>query len=177
MVTTTHKQHTTDRTVTQTTTPPSTETSKPRLKTVLVSLDSIPKPKDSAAFSHEVLASLQHLNLMPDSHIILSHVIPIDLFTVDIKSDRPFVETHEIQEQALADLQQLQANLPCASSVEVLQGDPAEEILRLANIHHADLIVMGCRGLTGVERILSRSVSGQVVEEASCSVWVVKPIA
>ncbi len=171
MVTTTHKQQTTDRTVTKAT------TRNPRLTTVLVSLDSIPNAnsKTKDAFSYEVLASLQHLNLRPDSRIILSHIIPIDPFTVDIKSDRPFVETHEIQEQALADLQMLQDKLPCASSVEVTQGDPAEEILRLAKIHHADLIVMGCRGLTGVERILSRSVSAQVVEEASCSVWVVKP--
>ena len=50
-----------------------------------------------------------------------------------------------------------------------------EEILRLANIYQVDLIILGTRGLKGVERILKDSVSGQVVAEASCSVLVVHP--
>ncbi|MGA9377200.1 MAG: universal stress protein, partial [Phormidium sp.] len=48
-------------------------------------------------------------------------------------------------------------------------------IIRLANIHHADLIIIGSRGLTGLKRILERSVSSQVVEDAPCSVLLVKP--
>jgi nucleotide-binding universal stress UspA family protein len=55
-------------------------------------------------------------------------------------------------------------------------GDVAEEIVRLANIYKADLIVIGCRGLTGLKRILEGSVSSQVVGEAVCSVLVVKGI-
>jgi nucleotide-binding universal stress UspA family protein len=61
-----------------------------------------------------------------------------------------------------------------ASEIELVTGDPAEEIIRLANIYKADLIVIGSRGLTGMNRIVQGSVSGQVVEEAHCSVFVVK---
>jgi nucleotide-binding universal stress UspA family protein len=53
-------------------------------------------------------------------------------------------------------------------------GNPAEEIIRLASIYEADLIVLGSRGLTGVNRILKGSVSSQVVSEAPCTVMVVK---
>ncbi|HEY9644886.1 MAG TPA: universal stress protein, partial [Chroococcidiopsis sp.] len=70
--------------------------------------------------------------------------------------------------------QPYQAVLPCPSEVEVTSGDPAEEIVRLAHIHNADLIVMGSRGLTGLSRVLQGSVSGQVVADAPCSVLVVK---
>ena len=55
-----------------------------------------------------------------------------------------------------------------------MSGDPAEEILRLANIYEADLIAIGCRGLTGLKRILEGSVSAEVVAEAPCSVLVVR---
>ncbi|NJM40450.1 MAG: universal stress protein, partial [Anaerolineae bacterium] len=72
-------------------------------------------------------------------------------------------------------LQAHQAQLTCPSELEVVAGDPAEEIVRLANIHQADLIVIGNRGLTGVNRILQGSVSSQVVGDAHCSVMVVKP--
>lgn len=65
--------------------------------------------------------------------------------------------------------------MPVDSHLELVNGDPAEEIIRLANIHKADLIVIGSRGLTGMTRIVQGSVSSQVVEEAHCSVLVVKP--
>ncbi|MBC6435836.1 universal stress protein, partial [Nostoc sp. HG1] len=42
-------------------------------------------------------------------------------------------------------------------------------------IYKTDLIIIGSRGLMGMKRIVQGSVSSQVVEEANCSVLVVKP--
>ncbi|MFM6456178.1 MAG: universal stress protein, partial [Planktothrix sp.] len=67
-----------------------------------------------------------------------------------------------------------QDQLDCQTEIEIVVGDPAEEIIRLANIYKADLIIIGSRGLTGVKRIVEGSVSSLVVSEANCSVWVVK---
>jgi nucleotide-binding universal stress UspA family protein len=44
----------------------------------------------------------------------------------------------------------------------------------LAHIYHCDLIALGCRGLTGVSRIIQGSVSDRVFAEAPCSVLVVR---
>ena len=54
------------------------------------------------------------------------------------------------------------------------QGAPAEEILRAAERHRADLIVMGSKGLTGLDRYLLGSVSRKVARHAPCSVLVVR---
>lgn len=54
------------------------------------------------------------------------------------------------------------------------QGFPAEEILRAAERHRADLIVMGSKGLTGLDRYLLGSVSRKVARHAPCSVLVVR---
>lgn len=54
------------------------------------------------------------------------------------------------------------------------EGAPAEEILRAAERHRADLIVMGSKGLTGLDRYLLGSVSRKVARHASCSVLVVR---
>ena len=54
-------------------------------------------------------------------------------------------------------------------------GKAAEEILGLAREIGADLIIIGSKGLTGVERLVVGSVSEQVVRQAGCSVEVARP--
>lgn len=53
-------------------------------------------------------------------------------------------------------------------------GNPADEILKVAETHEADLIVTGAKGLGAVGRFLLGSVSTRVVQHASCSVLVVR---
>jgi nucleotide-binding universal stress UspA family protein len=54
------------------------------------------------------------------------------------------------------------------------EGDPAEEILRLAATLHCRLIVMGSHGRTGLGRLLTGSVAEDVLRRAGCPVLVVK---
>ena len=53
-------------------------------------------------------------------------------------------------------------------------GRPAEEIIKAAAAQHADLIVMGAKGLGAIARFLLGSVSTRVVQHSSCSVLVVR---
>jgi nucleotide-binding universal stress UspA family protein len=54
------------------------------------------------------------------------------------------------------------------------EGDPAAQILRVAQETNCDLIVMGSHGRTGLDRLLMGSVAEQVVRRASCPVLTVK---
>lgn len=58
---------------------------------------------------------------------------------------------------------------------QVLTGYPAEEILKLADSLHADMIVMGTHGRTGFDRIIFGSVAEKVVKTATCPVLTIKP--
>lgn len=53
-------------------------------------------------------------------------------------------------------------------------GDPAAEILRVAQTIKPDLIVMGTHGRTGLGRLLMGSVAEQVVRRAPCPVVTVR---
>jgi nucleotide-binding universal stress UspA family protein len=53
-------------------------------------------------------------------------------------------------------------------------GKPAPEILMLAQEIGADTIIVGTKGLTGVERMVLGSVAETVVREAGCSVEVAR---
>ena len=53
-------------------------------------------------------------------------------------------------------------------------GKPAEEIMKVASKQHADLILMGAKGLGAIARFLLGSVSTRVVQHANCAVLVVR---
>lgn len=130
---------------------------------------------DASEQADIIVETLQSLLLQAATKVILAHVIPPSEVGGEWAADRPHNPSEEFPYIHLEkQLQAYQANLSCASQIEIVSGDPAAEIVRLANIHAAELIVIGSRGLTGVSRILQGSVSGQVVEEAPCSVLVVK---
>jgi len=65
---------------------------------------------------------------------------------------------------------------PSGVSVEYLLagGDTAQEILRVAQEHNCDLIVMGTHGRTGLTRLLTGSTAEKVMRHAFCSVLVTK---
>lgn len=136
------------------------------LKSVLVALD-------GSQLSAQIIQSLKQLQLTPSTTVVLSHVISSNGREADPMADRPHPNSQELLYQDL-ERQFEQADLNCKSEIEIVAGDPADEIVRLANIHQADLIVIGNRGLTGFDRVVQGSVSSQVVENAPCSVLVVK---
>ncbi|HEX2687414.1 MAG TPA: universal stress protein [Kofleriaceae bacterium] len=83
-------------------------------------------------------------------------------------------------QQALTD--EVAAELKAASITDRVHffvhariGKPAREILELAREVGADLIIIGSKGATGVERLVLGSVSEKVVREASCTVEVARP--
>jgi nucleotide-binding universal stress UspA family protein len=60
------------------------------------------------------------------------------------------------------------------AEVRVLEGDPAEAILREAEEVRADLIVMGRSGRSGLGRLLLGSVVEAVMRQAHCPVLTVR---
>lgn len=62
-----------------------------------------------------------------------------------------------------------------ASSEHVLtEGPPAEAIVKYSEDQGADMIIMGSRGRTGIQRILLGSVAARVVHLAHCPVLIVR---
>ena len=62
-----------------------------------------------------------------------------------------------------------------AAGGKMLRGHVRSAILDAAEKWPADMILLGCRGRTGVKRVLLGSVSDQVACQAHCSVLIVRP--
>lgn len=132
---------------------------------------------DNTAFDQTIMAAVRQISLSPQANVVLIHVLPYAEDAAGQDVSRPLPPDHDfphsqIEQHLRTCADQLAAGSP---QVEVVQGEADTEIIRLANIHSADLVVLGSRGLTGVNRILAGSVSSRVVEEAPCTVMVVKP--
>ena len=61
----------------------------------------------------------------------------------------------------------------CEAEVEILEGNPAEQIVELARARNAPLIVVGSRGLGAVTGALLGSVSSAIIHRADRPVLVV----
>ncbi|MDJ0554935.1 MAG: universal stress protein [Microcoleaceae cyanobacterium MO_207.B10] len=140
------------------------------LKTIILALENSPSDLEL------IIYVVTELQLKLETTVVLSHVVATENNDLDNLADRPQIDVEEIPYLAIEkQLKLYQEKFPCQTKLEIIVGDPSEEIIRLSNIYNADLIVIGSRGLKGINRILKGSVSSQVVPEATCSVLVVKP--
>ncbi|SDN10039.1 Nucleotide-binding universal stress protein, UspA family [Psychrobacillus sp. OK028] len=58
--------------------------------------------------------------------------------------------------------------------ITFLKGSPGSEIVRYANEQKADLVVIGSRGLNGLQEMVLGSVSHKVMKRVHCAALIVK---
>ncbi|QYO65165.1 universal stress protein [Leptolyngbya sp. 7M] len=93
-------------------------------KKILVALD-------GSDLSEQIIAMVPQFHLQSDATVVLAHVIINLGADPDIAVDRPQADTETISHQQLEKLQYYQSLLPCQSEIEIVMGEPAEEIIRL----------------------------------------------
>jgi nucleotide-binding universal stress UspA family protein len=97
-------------------------------------------------------------------HVSVIHVLPLVMYPGLKEAGKKLLE------------QSVQRLIKAGFTAEPLcyLGNPAEEIMKAASKQHADLIVMGAKGLGAIARFLLGSVSTRVVQHANSSVLVVR---
>jgi nucleotide-binding universal stress UspA family protein len=99
----------------------------------------------------------------------------VSLYTLG--DERLTAQRQELREQYRRDADTLasalgEVGLPATTHLRA--GDPAHEIIAVAEEREADLIVTGTRGLGGIDRLLLGSVARNVLTHARCSVLVLR---
>ena len=84
-------------------------------------------------------------------------------------------ETEELLDAFMAETLGTVPHVVAVSSREITTGNPALEIRRLAQLRHADVIVMSAHGLTGVRKWLLGSTTERVLRKTSTPVLVTPP--
>ena len=87
---------------------------------------------------------------------------------------KAIAERTQVAEKILTATLEEIGEIPGECDSEYLEGSPAETILREAETHNADLIIMGTRGRGEMRSLLLGSQSHKVLSEASCPVMLVR---
>ncbi len=142
----------------------------PKIQTILLPMD----------FSESSESALRvAFSLARDYHarLIILHVASPGLAM-------PYSEFQKTLEQSSGYRRELEEKLrqcqkpECNAEFRVEEGDAADQIIRVAQQAHCDLIVMGTHGRTGLPRLLLGSVAEKVLRTAPCPVLMLKsPLA
>jgi nucleotide-binding universal stress UspA family protein len=112
-----------------------------------------------------------------DARLTLICVIPVmaAAYGIELPPGDSVAETIEGARKMLA-MAKAEASKKAGANVEtvLLEGDPVDRVLKYAEQHLPDLIVVGSRGLSDAGRFFLGSVSDGILHHARCSVLVVK---
>jgi nucleotide-binding universal stress UspA family protein len=103
------------------------------------------------------------------------YVIDTGTFS-SMSGDIPLGDTYRVfhaeAEQAFTRIKSQAGDVKVETSV--LEGRPADEIVKFAAAKNIDLIVIATQGKRGLERLLLGSVAEEIIRSAPCKVLVVK---
>jgi len=127
-------------------------------------------------FSHLSDAALQHASTLARENgatLLIVHIEepPIAYAGGEMYYGIPDPNQQEMQ-RMLSEVKPTDPGVPY--EYRMVTGDPAGEIVKLAEQEHVDMIVMGTHGRTGFSRMLMGSVAEQVVRRAPCPVFTFK---
>ena len=135
-------------------------------------------PIDFSQHAESVLEWAAHLAREHGSKLVLLHAyhLPVDFQQLEGAYLPPDFWT-QVKADAAANLEREAAKLREAGlDVEtvVREGYPATAIEEEARTRHADLVVIGTKGHSGLKHLLLGSVAERVVQKAPCPVLAVK---
>jgi nucleotide-binding universal stress UspA family protein len=107
------------------------------------------------------------------ARLIVMHAVqpPIVVYGNGVVTAPPRTRPEQLRQK----LEQRQVrDITVRTEHQMVEGDPAEEILKMAGETEADVIVMGTHGWTAWSRLLMGSVAERVVRKATCPVLTIK---
>ena len=138
----------------------------------MIPINRILCPVDFSAFSKRAFGQAVALTRWYKAHLTVLYVSP-DLAMIDL----PRIGMVDRDRARLfAELQRFTGHPLCDVPLDLViteAGDISREILDRIDVVHADLVVMGSHGRSGVQRLLLGSVAERVLRQAPCPTLIV----
>ena len=133
-------------------------------------------PVDGSSYADKAAKKALFLAKQTGSEVMVMYVIDTPRLTSTIPPDeisRVWFDILRTQGQkVLREIQHTANTMHVKITTKLVEGIPQEEILKEAK--KDDLVVMGCKGMTAIDRLLMGSVCENVVRHADAQVMVVR---
>jgi len=135
---------------------------------------------DGSSFAERALKCAVDMSKKYNSELIIVHVVLRRFYAVTpseagVLATTVFVKEMEAEGREIMNKAEAYAKAEGVRyECKLLQGVPADEIVKTAQNENVDLIVVGSRGLTEVRAFLLGSVSDKVSHHAKCPTLIVK---
>jgi nucleotide-binding universal stress UspA family protein len=117
---------------------------------------------------------LLHVVNIAKEHIVISEPPGLDADSATAYEDSLRERLHLENQQEMTDTVARFREAGLAVETVILSGNPADEIVKVADSREASLIVVGAHGRTGLSRAFLGSVSAEVIRRARQPVLVVR---
>jgi nucleotide-binding universal stress UspA family protein len=140
---------------------------------ILVAVDGSPFAERALKYAIELTKKYSARLLI--MHVVLRRFYAVTPSEAGVLATTVFVKEMETEGRDIMSKAEAQAkNEGIQYETKLLQGVPAEEIIKTSESENVDLIVLGSRGLTEVRAFLLGSVSDKVSHHCKCPVLIVK---
>jgi len=135
-------------------------------------------PTDFSPFSDLAIQKASYFCKVFGAKLTIAHVLTLG--EVNALTSEPGNPWENVIQQIQNDMQQeydknaMECQDEVHPNLEVLVGEPAEEIVKFAEENKVDLIVMGTHGRTGIASIFLGSVTVDVIKRTCIPVMVIK---
>jgi nucleotide-binding universal stress UspA family protein len=110
----------------------------------------------------------------PGSTVVIVYVIDPSRAKSDVLSNWNSLDVLGVRKERVKEIEMRAKDAGVAYRLEVLHGDPGPTIVEYANKQGFDVVVIGSRGLNGLQEFVLGSVSHKVAKRANCPVLIVK---
>jgi nucleotide-binding universal stress UspA family protein len=130
---------------------------------------------DGSSHAQEALVYAQELALRDEAQVIVVYAFdPVPTYLGESWGDQVIARHVSLGEDVAKSAAQRLEKAGVDVITEVLEGPPADAILRVADVRECDLIVMGSRGHGTLASLLLGSVSHRVLAHARVPVMIIK---
>ncbi|MBT2663503.1 universal stress protein [Bacillus sp. ISL-45] len=113
-------------------------------------------------------------NCQGDSKIEIVYVVDGDSSKSDVLSNWNSSDINDKRKERLKDIEQKAKESGVNFEIKILHGEPGPAMVDYTNKNKFDLVVIGSRGLNGLQELMLGSVSHKVAKRANCPVMIVK---
>ncbi|TFE23444.1 universal stress protein [Cohnella luojiensis] len=137
-------------------------------KKILIAADGSP---------HSLRAANQAMKIAvcdPETLVVIVYVLDAANVKADVLHHWNDLDRTDLRKKRVIAVEEKAAQAGVKSVTRILHGEPGPAIVKYANENNVDLIVLGSRGLNGLQEFVLGSVSHKVAKRANCPVMIVK---